>query len=462
MSSISRHTDKKGEKLEEKNVKKNRPDDAPDWMISWTQIDEVKFGTAFLKEHELKCVNGMLYGIDGYISEDAVKADIMKMLIPYYTTKLSQRVKNLLDTLKMLCHSEEENVRTDEIHLLNGVMKTDGTWTEGKQFCVNRLNIEYHPEIRKGAYYPEKFLNFLCELLEPKDIDTLQEYLGYCLIPSTKAQVMLYLIGSGGEGKSRIGVVLKEIFNEAMIEAKLHRVGTDRFFTANLVDKLICLDDDMEMAALTNTSELKKLITAEIAVDVERKGQQSFQKKLYSRFIAFSNGSPKALYDKSDGFTRRLLILTTKPKPENRKDDPFLAEKFIAEKEKIFCWMFDGLRRLLERNYRFTISERTKQNIIMALSENCNIYDFLHDETMIAFGADYKTTNTDLYALYQIWCSDNGLTALKRESFISFLKSNEKKFSIAYDYNIINEKGRRVRGFTGMKTLLRTSVTNGV
>lgn len=40
----------------------------------------------------------------------------------------------------------------------------------------------------------------------------MQEYLGYCLIPSTKGQKMLMLIGKGGEGKSRIGVVMNTIF----------------------------------------------------------------------------------------------------------------------------------------------------------------------------------------------------------------------------------------------------------
>ena len=48
--------------------------------------------------------------------------------------------------------------------------------------------------------------------VEPEDIPALQEYLGYCLIPSTKGQKMLMLIGKGGEGKSRIGVVMNAIF----------------------------------------------------------------------------------------------------------------------------------------------------------------------------------------------------------------------------------------------------------
>lgn len=51
----------------------------------------------------------------------------------------------------------------------------------------------------------------LSDLLEPEDILTLQEYLGYCLIPTNRGQVMMLLKGNGGEGKSRIGVVMQKM-----------------------------------------------------------------------------------------------------------------------------------------------------------------------------------------------------------------------------------------------------------
>ena len=42
-------------------------------------------------------------------------------------------------------------------------------------------------------------------VLQPEDIPTLQEFLGYCLLPTTKGQKMLMLIGKGGEGKAASG-----------------------------------------------------------------------------------------------------------------------------------------------------------------------------------------------------------------------------------------------------------------
>ena len=51
----------------------------------------------------------------------------------------------------------------------------------------------------------------------------------------------------------------------------------------------------------------------------------------------------QALYDRSDGFYRRQLILTTKDKPLSRVDDPDIAEKMAAEVEGIQLWAFEGL-----------------------------------------------------------------------------------------------------------------------
>ena len=65
-----------------------------------------------------------------------------------------------------------------------------------------------------------------------------------------------------------------------------------------------------------------------------------------ARLLAFSNGDLQALFDRSDGFYRRQLVLTTKEKPAGRIDDPDLAEKMKAEVEGILLWAFEGLQRL--------------------------------------------------------------------------------------------------------------------
>ncbi|MCM1329532.1 MAG: DUF5906 domain-containing protein [Ruminococcus sp.] len=423
----------------------------PDWFEN-NAVNEVKFCKEFLDGRLLKCVGDRFYSVDGAVSDDKIAGEIFDKISPYVTSNIARKSENLMKALKYQCRCDGFPAKENEIHLLNGVLKTDGTFTEGKQFCVNRLNIYYRPEFRGGNKYPEKFLKFLSEMLENEDILTLQEYLGYCLIPSTKGQTALFIIGNGGEGKSCIGYVLHEIFQNSLIEGSFQRIETDKFFPYNLQDKLIMLDDDMQMNALTSTGLIKNLITSKVPITVEAKGQQAKQARIYARFICLGNGSPKALYDKSDGFARRLIILTTKPVPPYRIVNPNITDEFIYEKEKIFCWIFEGLQRLISNNFRFTVSEKTKKNISEVMSENCNIIEFLADESYVEFANDFQTSSTEFYGGYVHWCGQNGLTALKQETFIGWLKTNSEKYKIKYDYNVINREGRRVRGFKGIKT----------
>lgn len=79
---------------------------------------------------------------------------------------------------------------------------------DGLRSCAAGFPIAYNPQAEK----PVVWLRFLSDLLYPEDIPTFQEYIGYCLVPSTKGQRMMILKGEGGEGKSQIGPVLARLF----------------------------------------------------------------------------------------------------------------------------------------------------------------------------------------------------------------------------------------------------------
>ena len=118
----------------------------------------------------------------------------------------------------------------------------------------------------------------------------------------------------------------------------------------------------MKMEVLKQTNYVKSIVTAQGKMDLERKSVQSYQGWMYARLLAFSNGDLQSLYDRSNGFYRRQLILTTKEKPADRVDDPDIAEKMKLEIEGIFLWAFEGLQRLAANNFRFTESLRTLNN----------------------------------------------------------------------------------------------------
>ena len=280
------------------------------------------------------------------------------MLRPHFTSGTARRATSLLKTLKLEAYTPELPIQEDRIHVANGTLFLSDAFCTEKEFCRNRLLIRYAP----SAPQPVIWLRFLSDLLEPEDVLTLQEYLGYCLIPMNRGQVMMLLKGNGGEGKSRIGVVVQKLLGSNLKNGSIAKVERSPFARADLEHELLMVDDDMKLEALKSTHYLKSLITAEMPMDLERKGEQSYQGKMYVRFLAFSNGDLESLYDHSDGFYRRQLILSVKKKPPNREDDPFLADKLCGEIEGIFLWCLEGLRRLQASSFRFTESSQTKAN----------------------------------------------------------------------------------------------------
>lgn len=424
----------------------------PSWYDG-KKIDEVQFCSDFLGRHPMKCVHGRLFTVDGAVEDEGgISRMILEEVSGCLSSGISKAVTNLLAALKLMAYSPPLPIETDRIHVANGTYFLNGSFTEDKAWCNNRLKVRYEPNAPK----PERWLGFLSELLEPEDIPTLQEYLGYCLIPSTKGQKMLLLIGKGGEGKSRIGLVMRSLLGDSMNITSIQKVENNRFSRADLENKLLMVDDDMDMAALPKTNYIKSIVTAECKMDLERKGVQSYQSRLYDRFLCFGNGALTALHDRSDGFFRRQIVLTTRDRPAGRVDDPFLAEKLADEAEGIFLWCLEGLRRLLANNYQFSLSGKARENVETVKRSSNNVIEFLRSEGYIRFRADAEASSRALYEAYKLWCEDNVRKPLSANRLSSELAQNEALYKVEATNNIY-AAGKRVRGFVGIEVLARPS-----
>ena len=164
---------------------------------------------------------------------------------------------------------------------------------------------------------------------------------------------------------------------------------------------------------------------------------------LYARLIAFGNGGLHALYDKTDGFYRRQLILTTKDKVDGREDDPYLIDKLRKERDGIFIWALEGLQRLISNNYVFTESVDAKQNLVDAQEEGNNILAFMKSDGYLQFEIGKKISSTDFYNIYVSWCEDNLEKPRASAGFLHYIKENQKRYGLIYDAKCIGN----CRGF---------------
>ena len=434
-------------------MKKNNP---PDGMPVWfdgKNINEALFCEEFFQTHKILFTNGAFFTPEGRVTDELpLRGEIFEELKCCAVSNIPRKISNIVELMKLAALVEDFPPEPDRIHLSNGTLFLNGTFAKGKPKIVrNRFPVAYNP----NAPEPVLWLQFLDGLLYPEDIPTLQEYVGYCLIPSNKGQRMMVIKGSGGEGKSQIGAVLGTLFGSNMKDGSIGKISENRFARADLEHILLCVDDDMRMEALRQTNYVKSIVTAQGKMDLERKGKQSYQGWMCARLLAFSNGDLQALFDRSDGFYRRQLVLTTKDKPAGRVDDPDLAEKMKSEVEGILIWACEGLQRLAANNFKFTESQRTKDNREAVKRDNNNIFDFLESEGYIRLKADSTISSKELYEIYQMWCEENNLTALKRRSFSDAVIANQGKYNLEYCNRITNIAGRRVWGFFGIEAIAR-------
>ena len=170
-----------------------RMSETPEWLDDKGKIIEHKYCRWFLDRHPMLSKGCDFFSTEGIVTDnDRLLRDVFDDIKEHVTGGLVTKAKNLLDAIRMECYDRGVLEKyQDRIFLTNGTLFLDGSFVEETGCCLNRLPICYNPNAPK----PETWLRFVSELLEPEDILTLQEFIGYCFIPSTKGQKMLMLTG---------------------------------------------------------------------------------------------------------------------------------------------------------------------------------------------------------------------------------------------------------------------------
>lgn len=406
-------------------------------------VNENAFAKMFCQVNNLQYNNGMFYSQFGKVTEDILSRWIWETISEAGIAQdVGRKVSKLLSAIK-LCSTVPELV-TDEnvIPFRNGDYNVrERQFHEGKfSPSAYRLSVNY---IRAPNPTPN-FDKWLEDLFFDADKAVLQEYIGYCLIPTTRGQKALFLVGEGGAGKSAIGCILEEIFGTSMISVQNTQTFLEgKYSLAELEQKLLLYDDDLDERALSGTGLYKKLVTNSLKITAERKYGHPFTFRPYTRLISSCNQMLSSINDNSDAFYRRLLPLHIKPKAPGFIPDLQFYDKLRAEAESIARWALDGLHRLEDNGYIFSISERTKQYIESKQREADPIPLFLTD--VFDFG-DYDGVPTqEIVLAYHQWAMCNSYQDKRDADIRNYLQENAQKFGIMQS-NHINGK----RGFRGL------------
>ena len=108
------------EVTEETQVEKNLPKmELPIWFDG-KQINEILLYQTILQQHEIKCINGILYDIDRSIPNDEMEKEILDIIEHYWTSGISSKVTAILSGFKMYTRSDPLSIKEERVHFKNG------------------------------------------------------------------------------------------------------------------------------------------------------------------------------------------------------------------------------------------------------------------------------------------------------------------------------------------------------
>lgn len=298
----------------------------------------------------------------------------------------------------------------------------------------NRIDFNY----KATAYHEvmDKTLDKVC-CDDAGTRSLLEEMMGYTLYRKNSMQSCFILTGEGSNGKSTILNCIKKLIGKQNYTSLDLRELEDTFKPAELYNKLANIGDDISAKYLETSSVFKKCVTGESFI-VQRKYAQPFELECYATQIFCANELPQ-VNDKSDGFSRRIILIPFNAK-FNKTDsdyDPFIEDKLLSNDamEYLLKLAVDGLRRVIV-NKGFTKSAEGEKQKSDYMKLNNNVLEWFDSEPSIE-----NEAVSDAYLAYQVWCTQNGCNHVKK---INFSKEVRKAYGLVSKTKSIGGKSVRV------------------
>lgn len=260
----------------------------------------------------------------------------------------------------------------------------------------------------KDAGHPVEWLAFL-ETIWPEDeesISCLQEWMGYLLIPETRFEKSLMIIGPRRSGKGTIIRLIRDLVgHENVVSPTLGQLANN-FGLAPLIGKTVAVISDARLSGRSDTQAIIESllsISGEDPKTIDRKHKESWTGRILTRFVLVSNELPR-LGDSSNALTSRFILLQMTNSFLGREDTR-LEKRLFAERPAILLWAIQGLARLLERD-RFEQPESGLELLrdFEELSSPVGAFVAERCET----GPEEKVQVTVLYDEWVRYCKENG------------------------------------------------------
>ena len=393
-------------------------------------------------------------GVYSEVKPNAFKF-IDEQVIDKYQIKMPL-VKEVTGQLESVTYDSDFVQTRGYIHFINGLLNVETREIESEnKEIISFGKVPYNYRKEKSSISGTEFERFLNTSLDESMIDVIQEMIGVCLYPVTDKRAYFYLLH--GEGRNGKGVLMDIILQ--MIPKNLRSSITiagydERFINSTIKGKTlnICLDD--KTSRLEEIGNFKS-VTAGEEVYAEKKGKDGMAIKAILTHISAFNKIP-SMNEKANAFFDRMIAIhfkttfgTAREVEAGQKDklERIGMKEYIVknEMENIVAWAIDGLFRVIDNGYVFTVNkelEEAKEEL------RCKI-DSVREwasGNLIPINGDNDVRKmvkaTELYKTYLEWCDEENIPKQGRNTFYESMKSqfrrNWKIANRVLYFNILN------------------------
>jgi putative DNA primase/helicase len=248
-----------------------------------------------------------------------------------------------------------------------------------------------------------KIMNFLYEIIsDRRDIDTILDFMAYCLWREMKFHKLLLLNGEGRNGKGTLCKLITCFLGRENVSSEsLDQLLNGRFSPSQLNGKLVNIDADTSKEISKKLGILKKL-TGNDMISAEEKFKSPFNFVNHAKLIQVTNKLPEIKEDTIAIFSRLVIIDFSKTFIKNANPD--LIEELTTEEELsgLLHIMLKRLPRVLQSGISYTKSIENLEQYQLRMNPVKYFADNYLEEV-----SESKVKKESVYKKYKEFCFKN-------------------------------------------------------
>jgi putative DNA primase/helicase len=253
-------------------------------------------------------------------------------------------------------------------------------------------------------------------------IGFLQRFLGYCLTGHVHEHVIVFLYGTGGNGKGVFTSTVSGIFGDYAVTAPMEMFLTRKYDAhpteiARLKGARLVLAHETQRGRSWDEAKIKNLTGGDKLSARYMRGD-FFDFKPTHKLLIEGNYKP-SLRNVDEALKRRFLLIPFTVMIPEAERDPKFADKLKVEWPAILRWMVDGC--LEWQRHGLVVPTIIREATAEYLADQDTLAEWAEERIERVLGAFVLTRK--LFASWKQWCADRNLSPGTETAFAESLKA---------------------------------------